>query len=114
MKKKIFISSKDKKDWLAFTKQMGSIKAKESDLLREDIETNKVPKLDDEINSLMKLRLSMVKKEKELLICDMCYINKNVITYNKDRYGETSLCDGCVSGKEGKNPYKECKYKKPY
>ena len=60
----------------------------------------------------MKLRLSMVKKE-ELLTCDRCYINKKVITYNKDQYGEKSLCDGCVSGKE-KKPYKECKYKKPY
>ena len=74
----------------------------------------KVPKLDDEINSLMKLRLSMVKKEKESLTCDTCYINKKVITYNKDQYGEKSLCDGCVSGKEQRKPYKECKYKKPY
>jgi len=46
MKKKIFISSKDKKDWLAFTKQMGSIKAKESDLLKENIKLNEVKKLD--------------------------------------------------------------------
>ena len=51
----------------------------------------KVPKLDDEINSLMKLRLNMVKKEKELLTCDVCYINKKVITYNKDQYGSANL-----------------------
>ena len=46
MKKKNFISSKDKKDWLAFTKQMGNIKAKESDLLKENIKLNEVKKLD--------------------------------------------------------------------
>ena len=46
MKKKYSASSKDKKDWITFTKQMGNISTKESDLLREDIETNKVPKLD--------------------------------------------------------------------
>ena len=37
MKKKNFISSKDKKDWVAFTKQMGNIKVKESDLLKNTI-----------------------------------------------------------------------------
>ena len=46
VKKKNFISSKDKKDWVAFTKQMGNIKAKESDLLKENIEVNEVKKLD--------------------------------------------------------------------
>jgi len=46
VKKKNFISSKDKKDWLAFTKQMGNIKVKESDLLKENIKLNEVKKLD--------------------------------------------------------------------
>ena len=46
VKKKKFISSKDKKDWFAFTKQMGNIKAKESDLLKENIKVNEVKKLD--------------------------------------------------------------------
>ena len=46
VKKKNFISSKDKKDWLTFTKQMGNIKAKESDLLKENIKLNEVKKLD--------------------------------------------------------------------
>ncbi len=46
MKKKNFISPKDKKDWLDFTKQMGNIKAKESDLLKENIKLNEVKKLD--------------------------------------------------------------------
>ena len=46
VKKKNFISFKDKKDWFAFTKQMGNIRAKESDLLKENIEVNEVKKLD--------------------------------------------------------------------
>ena len=46
VKKKNFISSKDKKDWLTFTKQMGNIKAKESDLLKENIKLSEVKKLD--------------------------------------------------------------------
>ena len=46
VKKKSYVSYKDKKDWITFTKQMGNIKAKESDLLKENIKTNKVKKLD--------------------------------------------------------------------
>ena len=46
VKKKIFISSEDKKDWIAFTEQMGNIKDKESNLLKENIEINKAKKLD--------------------------------------------------------------------
>ena len=46
VKKKNFTSFKDKKDWIAFTKQMGNIKVKESDLLKENIEVNEVKKLD--------------------------------------------------------------------
>jgi DNA-nicking Smr family endonuclease len=46
VKKKSFISSKDKKDWLDFTKQMGNIKAKESDLSKENIRLSEVKKLD--------------------------------------------------------------------
>ncbi len=46
MKKKNFISFKDKKDWIAFTKQMGNIKPKESDLAKENIKLNEVKKLD--------------------------------------------------------------------
>ena len=46
MKKRYFATSKDKKDWIVFTKQMGNIRAKESDLLKENIEVNEVKKLD--------------------------------------------------------------------
>ncbi len=45
MKKKNFATSKDKKDWLVFTKQMGSITPKDSDFLKKE-EVKKVKKLD--------------------------------------------------------------------
>ena len=46
MKKKNSISPKDQKDWTDFTNKMDNIKVKESDLLNENIEINKVQKLD--------------------------------------------------------------------
>ena len=46
MKKKHFVTPKDKKDWDVFTKQMGDISPKESDLLKENIEVKKAKKLD--------------------------------------------------------------------
>ena len=46
VKKKYVVSSKDKKDWTNFTKQIGNISPKEDDLLQANIEINKVPKLD--------------------------------------------------------------------
>ena len=47
VKKKNFVTtSQDKKDWIAFTKKMGSINAKKSDFLEKNINTNKVKKLD--------------------------------------------------------------------
>ena len=54
------------------------------------------------------------KFEEKLLNCDLCYSNKKVLTYNKNKYGEQSLCNDCVDGKKSKKPYKECKYRKPY
>ena len=46
VKKKNSISPQDQKDWTDFTGKMGNIKPKESDLLNENIEINKVQKLD--------------------------------------------------------------------
>ena len=46
MKKKYTASSIDKKDWIDFTKQIGDIKPKEADLFQENIQINKVAKLD--------------------------------------------------------------------
>ena len=61
MKKKNSVTSKDKKDWIAFTKQMSDICVKESDLLKENIEINKVQKLDLHGSSLIEAN-KIVKK----------------------------------------------------
>ena len=61
MKKKHFVTPKDKKDWDIFTKQMGDISPKESDLLKENIEINKVKKLDLHGSSLIEAN-KIVKK----------------------------------------------------
>jgi len=53
VKKKYSVTSKDKKDWDVFTKQMGDISAKESDFLRENVLINKVKKLDLHGSSLV-------------------------------------------------------------
>ena len=55
----------------------------------------KVPILKEEMKSLMNLRLQMVQKENKLKSCDWCYTNKDVIIYNKNSYGEKSLCKKC-------------------
>ena len=44
--KKSVVSSKDKKDWIAFTKQIGNIRAKKIDLYENNIKKNKIRKLD--------------------------------------------------------------------
>ena len=46
VKKKYVATFQDKKDWIDFTKQIDNINVKEVDLLQENIQTNKVPKLD--------------------------------------------------------------------
>ena len=46
MKKKYVATSKDKIDWMNFTKQIGNISTKETDLVQENIQINKIPKLD--------------------------------------------------------------------
>ena len=46
VKKKYVATLKDKKDWIDFTKQIDNISVKETDLLQENIQINKVPKLD--------------------------------------------------------------------
>jgi DNA-nicking Smr family endonuclease len=53
VKKKHFATSKDKKDWIRFTKQMGNVSVKESDLPRKNTEINKVRKLDLHGSSLV-------------------------------------------------------------
>ena len=46
MKKKYTASSKDKKDWINFTRQINNISPKEADFFQENIQINKAPKLD--------------------------------------------------------------------
>ena len=46
MKKKFVVSSEDKKDWMLFTKQIGDISPKKTDLFKQITATNKVRKLD--------------------------------------------------------------------
>jgi len=46
VKKKYFVSQKDKKDWINFTKKMDNIFAKEDDSLAENQERNKIRRLD--------------------------------------------------------------------
>ena len=76
MKKKIIASSKDKEDWIAFTKEMYNISVKEEDLLRKNQKANITPKLDlhgfslDEANKAVKefINKSFNKGYKKLLI----------------------------------------------
>ena len=53
MKKKYSGSPKDKRDWAAFTKQIGDISPKESDRWVQNTEINKVRKLDLHGSSLI-------------------------------------------------------------
>ena len=46
MKKKYVVSSKNKKDWIDFTKQLNNISPKEADFLPINTQVDKVPKLD--------------------------------------------------------------------
>ena len=76
MKKKYFASSKDKKDWADFTKQMSNISVKESDFLGENQQKIKVRKLDlhgyslDNANKIIKKFIieSFNKRYNKLLI----------------------------------------------
>ena len=46
MKKKYSASSKDKKDWIDFTEQIGTVSPKESDFFKQNTKKNKIRKLD--------------------------------------------------------------------
>ena len=61
MKKRYVATSKDKKDWMDFTKKIDNISTKEADLLQEHIQINRVPKLDLHGSSLTESN-EMVKK----------------------------------------------------
>ena len=61
MKKKNAVSSKDKRDWIAFTKQIGNIQPKKIDLWENNIKKNKTQKLDLHGSSLIEAN-EIVKK----------------------------------------------------
>ena len=46
VKKKYIVATKDRNDWISFTKKMGSITVKEVDSVQQNLKINKVPKLD--------------------------------------------------------------------
>ena len=46
MKKKYFATTKDKNEWIAFTKQTDNISDKDADFLEQNTNTNKIRKLD--------------------------------------------------------------------
>ena len=46
MKKKSFVSSKDKKDWNEFTENIGELTSKDTDLYQKNIVPSKMLKLD--------------------------------------------------------------------
>ena len=46
MKKKYFATAKDKREWIAFTKQMDNVTVKDTDLLEQNTKTYKIRKLD--------------------------------------------------------------------
>ena len=76
MKKKYGASSKDKEDWIDFTKNIGNIGPKEEDLLKKNTRKNKIPKLDlhglslNESNKIVKKFIieNFNEKYKKLLI----------------------------------------------
>ena len=75
MKKKYTTSSKDKKDWINFTRQINNIKPKEADLPQENIQLNKVKKLDLHGFSLEESN----KKVKEFIIESYNYGYKKIL-----------------------------------
>ena len=91
MKKKYTTSSKDKKDWINFTKQIDNIRPKEVDLFQENIQINKVPKLD-----LHGFSLSEANKE----------VKKFIIESFQDGYKKLLIITGKgLKSKSHNNPY---------
>ena len=91
MKKKYTASSKDKKDWINFTRQIDNIRPKEADLFQENIQINKVPKLD-----LHGFSLSEANKE----------VKKFIIKSFQDGYKKILIITGKgLRSKSHNNPY---------
>ena len=91
VKKKYIVATKDRNDWISFTKKMGSITTKEVDSVQQNLKINKVPKLD-----LHGFSLSEANKE----------VKKFIIESFQDRYKKLLIITGKgLRSKSHNNPY---------
>jgi len=91
VKKKIIVSSKDREDWMAFTKAIGNVGVKESDFIKEDGTPRKTPKLD-----LHGFSLEQANKEAK----------KFIIKFFDKGYKKLLIVTGKgIRSKSYKNPY---------
>ena len=86
MKKKYTVESKDKKDWIAFTKKMENIQPKSSDLDNNKKVINKIPKLDLHGFSLSEANL---KVEKFIIECFNNRIEKIIVVTGKGKRSQS-------------------------
>ena len=91
VRKKYTVTTKDRNDWISFTKKMGSITVKEVDSVQQNLKINKVPKLD-----LHGFSLSEANKE----------VKKFIIESFQDGYKKLLIITGKGSkSKVYENPY---------
>ena len=91
MKKKYIVATKDRNDWISFTKKMGSITVKEVDSVQQNLKINKVAKLD-----LHGFSLSEANKE----------VKKFIIESFQDGYKKLLIITGKgLKSKSHNNPY---------
>jgi len=91
VKKKYIVATKDRNDWISFTKKMGSITDKEVDSVQQNLKINKVPKLD-----LHGLSLNEANKE----------VKKFIIESFQDGYKKLLIITGKgLRSKSHNNPY---------
>ena len=101
MKKKYTASTKDKEDWIAFTKQMGTVKPKEVDFINHDIELDKVKKARtlrmpgnyETVGSLLNAVSGIVKYERELDYLDTLAEKRNLINLTQVKNASTKYID---------------------
>ena len=91
MKKKYSVTSKDKKDWIAFTKRLENVYDKNVDFIKQNTTVNKIRKLD-----LHGLSLNEANK----------IVKKFVIQSFEERYRKLLIITGKgLRSKIHKNPY---------
>ena len=91
VKKKYIVATKDRNDWISFTKKMGSITVKEVDSVQQNLKINKVAKLD-----LHGFSLSEANKE----------VKKFIIESFQDGYKKLLIITGKgLKSKSHNNPY---------